>query len=578
MRTGLPPESDKGRLQAHPACVPLRGMVQAKLAVGAVNDPLEDEADRVAARVLRAPAQAGGEDAQEKPEAGQRSEIANDVLPPTGQPLDQNVRSFFEPRFGYDFSRVRIYADAKAAESAQSLGALAYTTGPNIAFGGGHYQPGTGEGRRLLAHELTHVVQQGHAGAIRDGGGAGIATGRATPAIQRDTPAGQPEQNPQIGPLSITKRIEPDMGVTVPRADVTQALTDFLYQEQGIQGGQTLHVTENVKWAVRKLFQGDPIGSASAEAFLRGITPSTAPDFAAAVTRLLPEFVPQARVSHLGVAPTKTTPDTGAKSVGDAAGHAIVDSTVAPLVRSLKIPKAWQDKIIEGARGAVGDGLVGLVDQAMSGSPASAGDKAAIHSAVEAAIKQKAGTPPDRQESGAGSPYAPVQPPSGAPSGGSPYKAPGEHIFNLPKIPWDFPSPKIPKPNLPQQPLASDADAINKIIQGVDKNALVPAAAKGTPDADKFGDSQEMARALANAIAAADKKKQYTVNFDISTDYRHVEDLPAIFDEFARIIHLIANALPGGAANVGEVIVSPARLSNKDTIPARRIVKLHGGD
>lgn len=70
------------------------------------------------------------------------------------------MRHYFEPRFGYDFSQVRVHTDAKAAESARAVNALAFTVGRDVAFGAGQYAPGTTEGKRLLAHELTHVVQQ----------------------------------------------------------------------------------------------------------------------------------------------------------------------------------------------------------------------------------------------------------------------------------------------------------------------------------------------------------------------------------------------------------------------------------
>jgi hypothetical protein len=83
----------------------------------------------------------------------------HDVLRSPGQRLDAATRSFFEPRFGHDFSKVRIHADARANESAASVNALAYTVGPQIVFRAGLYQPGAASGQRLLAHELTHVVQ-----------------------------------------------------------------------------------------------------------------------------------------------------------------------------------------------------------------------------------------------------------------------------------------------------------------------------------------------------------------------------------------------------------------------------------
>ena len=85
------------------------------------------------------------------------------------------TRSFFEPRFGQSFAGVRIHTGAQAARSAESIGATAYTIGRDIVFGANQYSPHTSEGRRLLAHELTHVVQQSQ------------STGTA-PMLQRDIP------------------------------------------------------------------------------------------------------------------------------------------------------------------------------------------------------------------------------------------------------------------------------------------------------------------------------------------------------------------------------------------------------
>lgn len=87
--------------------------------------------------------------------------VVHEVLDSPGQPLDAGTRSFMEPRFGYDFSQVRVHTDEKAAESAQAVNALAYTVGRDVVFGEGEYKPTTTDGRRLLAHELTHVMQQG---------------------------------------------------------------------------------------------------------------------------------------------------------------------------------------------------------------------------------------------------------------------------------------------------------------------------------------------------------------------------------------------------------------------------------
>jgi hypothetical protein len=86
--------------------------------------------------------------------------IVHEVLGSPGQPLDIATRAFMEPRFGHDFSRVRVHTDAKAAESARAVNALAYTVGRDVVFGRGQYAPTTSAGQRLMAHELTHVVQQ----------------------------------------------------------------------------------------------------------------------------------------------------------------------------------------------------------------------------------------------------------------------------------------------------------------------------------------------------------------------------------------------------------------------------------
>src|SRR5712692_11999806 len=87
--------------------------------------------------------------------------MVHDVLRSPGQSLDASARAFMEPRFGYDFSGVRVHADDRAAASARAVNALAYTVGREVVFGAGQYTPGTIAGKRLLAHELTHVVQQG---------------------------------------------------------------------------------------------------------------------------------------------------------------------------------------------------------------------------------------------------------------------------------------------------------------------------------------------------------------------------------------------------------------------------------
>lgn len=89
--------------------------------------------------------------------------IVQQVLRGAAQPLDRSSRTLLEWRFGHDFSGVRVHTDAQAAESARAVGARAYTVGRDVVFGAGQYQPQTADGQRLLAHELTHTIQQRNA-------------------------------------------------------------------------------------------------------------------------------------------------------------------------------------------------------------------------------------------------------------------------------------------------------------------------------------------------------------------------------------------------------------------------------
>lgn len=106
-------------------------------------------------------------------EAREIPQIVSEVLQSPGEPLDAGTRGYFEQTLGHDFSDVRVHTDAHAARSAQSVHAQAYTVGKDVVFGPSQYSPGSQSGRRLLAHELTHVAQQRQAsGELESGVGA----------------------------------------------------------------------------------------------------------------------------------------------------------------------------------------------------------------------------------------------------------------------------------------------------------------------------------------------------------------------------------------------------------------------
>jgi len=140
----------------------------ADLIVGPASDQFEQEADRVAAIVIGGASVSGAAGAPSRLQRRTTTDdslsiappIVHDVLQSPGQPLDTATRSFMEPRFGHDFSGVRVHSGAQAAESARAVNALAYTVGRDVVFGAGQHQPQSSAGQRLMAHELTHVVQQ----------------------------------------------------------------------------------------------------------------------------------------------------------------------------------------------------------------------------------------------------------------------------------------------------------------------------------------------------------------------------------------------------------------------------------
>jgi len=167
---------DFSRILVH---APVTGAIQTKLNVNIPGDIYEQEADTVAEQVMSMAtplaSQVQRQTAEEKliqrkiigdVQVQTAPPIVHEVLRSPGQPLDIATRAFMEPRFGCDFSRVRVHADSRADEqaaaSAAKMRAQAYTVGSHIVFGVGRYQPATSAGQRLIAHELAHVVQQRH--------------------------------------------------------------------------------------------------------------------------------------------------------------------------------------------------------------------------------------------------------------------------------------------------------------------------------------------------------------------------------------------------------------------------------
>ncbi|SDP92475.1 protein of unknown function [Mucilaginibacter sp. OK268] len=178
---------------------------QPKLTVNQPNDIYEQEADAMADKVMRMPAinenaffkpaansiQRKCQHCEEEEKIHRKETSGGEVqggyqldnyvgsLGSSGHALSESSRQFFEPRFGRDFSNVRIHTGSEAEKSAQSINALAYTTSNNIVFNTGQYAPESSSGKKLIAHELTHVVQQGKGAEVKTFPWVPVAAGAA---------------------------------------------------------------------------------------------------------------------------------------------------------------------------------------------------------------------------------------------------------------------------------------------------------------------------------------------------------------------------------------------------------------
>jgi hypothetical protein len=150
-------------------CSKKKLLPQTKFPINQQGDIYEQEADRIADQVMVTAGYSGESGArpliqrfsrQANGQADSARADVNEALVSPGRPLEPALLHEMEQRFGHDFSQVRVHTDEKAAAATSRVNAVAYTVGRNVVFGAGRYSPTTSDGKRLLAHELTHVVQQ----------------------------------------------------------------------------------------------------------------------------------------------------------------------------------------------------------------------------------------------------------------------------------------------------------------------------------------------------------------------------------------------------------------------------------
>jgi uncharacterized protein DUF4157 len=271
-----------------------KAVLQPKLTINATGDIYEHEADRVAEQVMRMPeprpaasvpgatsglqrkCECGGTCAecqnQEQDERVPRLQMksatpggaglttappsVHEVLSSPGQPLDPATRAFMEPRFGHDFSGVRVHTDSAAAASAKEIRARAYTAANDIVFAGDQFSPSTSQGSKLLAHELAHVVQQG-----------GAATAIQRNPDDKNKEGGEEKKEERQGPISPTeerirqvanKKVTVGVYVRIEMSgDPTEDLGVTKFEEQDKNRAEALRNEERAK-ALREKGSPEP--------------------------------------------------------------------------------------------------------------------------------------------------------------------------------------------------------------------------------------------------------------------------------------------------------------------------------
>lgn len=216
--SATPPPARLQRACNDPACASEEMLgIQPKLTVGAPDDAYEQEADRIAEQVVSgggapdAPAaitplvqrKAGASTLSTAGASHAAINTAATVVASGGSPLGEAERDFFEPRFGRDLSHIRLHTNSAANHAASGINALAYTLRNHIIFGRGQYSPSTTDGRRLLAHELVHTLQQGAAPPS--------SRGRGESADSAGTVGSSPHtSSPHISPPRISRLPDPE--------------------------------------------------------------------------------------------------------------------------------------------------------------------------------------------------------------------------------------------------------------------------------------------------------------------------------------------------------------------------------
>jgi hypothetical protein len=399
-----------------------------------------------------------------------------------GRPIEPQHRSWLERLFAADLSDVRVHSDKDAAAAAGALEAAAFTRGEDI-YVADEAAPD------LLAHEVAHVLQQRHATRL-DASVGERGSGFEQAAHSATNRAGGAANVPAVQRQHAEDRAS--------RAEVQEALTQFLTRALAAQGSRYLRVTPQVRDAVLRLFQGNPLGYGTTEAWLKTTgLPGDPAEFAAQVARRLPASVDRSLLTQLG----------------------------------------------RMAAGPVTPGRVERIKHLVEKSAAGEPEKKDDNKEPTSEEKFERGVEDLRRMRG--------QP---SPTTVGPYSVDVLRAARIAQGLGQAWSGKTP-PKAASGPTARTYPEVEAAIEKIAADALVPAAARGKPEADNYAEAREVARDLARRLDIAQQQQQTSIDLRLPASYASAPDRATLEQALENIVHAVRDSLPHHASAVRQVNV-----------------------
>ncbi len=450
-----------------------------------------------------------------------------------GRQLDPQTRAEMERAYNADFSGVRLHQDQAAATAAGALNATAFTAGDDIYLGAESPSPQSQAGRELIAHELAHVAQQRTAANIETGAisqPGDVSELAADQAAQQALHGGTVQVMAATAVPGIQRQVA---GRGASRAEVEQAIREFLQRALQAQGGRSIRVTAALRNALMMLANtdstdwrgpgGDPgraFRTMNLEIFLSSpALPGDVAVFAQRVARMLPSPFDRTALERLATMP-----------VTDSASPSVM-GRIGELVERTAPGSAEREEERQAERIRRGEATGPRIPRRTATDPLAVRpeDQMDRIAQIERAIT-------GREE--------------------PTVIGPGSvDLLHLGRIARGLPD-TIRGPRRPTRRVeARSFPEVESAIGQVSPDALIPAEARGGADADSFADAREFAAQVARELDVAQQRSQDSITIRLGDNYNQVRDRRALVAEIERIIQMIRDALPHHASNVNFVDV-----------------------